>query len=95
MTEPATHDPTPAAGSSTADADPAGLVTGRRTTRLDVGVGVLVGLVVAAVVLVWRSPLVPTDPWHYVMATLGIYMSIYNLFVNLLQLLMAILGERD
>ncbi|GIL35500.1 hypothetical protein [Phycicoccus sp. DTK01] len=70
MTEPATHDPTPAAGSPTAVADPAGLVTGRRTTRLDVGVGVLVGLVVAAVVLVWRSPLVPTDPWHYVMATL-------------------------
>jgi modulator of FtsH protease len=32
---------------------------------------------------------------NYVMATLGIYMSIYNLFVNLLQLLMALLGERE
>ncbi|HWT28095.1 MAG TPA: Bax inhibitor-1/YccA family protein [Methylophilaceae bacterium] len=32
---------------------------------------------------------------NYVMATLAIYMDIYNLFVNLLQLLMALLGERD
>jgi modulator of FtsH protease len=29
------------------------------------------------------------------MATLALYMNIYNLFVNLLQLLMAILGNRD
>ncbi|WP_193726052.1 Bax inhibitor-1/YccA family protein [Pseudomethylobacillus aquaticus] len=32
---------------------------------------------------------------NYVMATLGIYMSIYNLFVNLLQLLMAFAGDRE
>ena len=32
---------------------------------------------------------------NYVMATLAIYLDIYNLFVNLLQLLMALLGERD
>jgi modulator of FtsH protease len=32
---------------------------------------------------------------NYVMATLAIYMDIYNLFVNLLQILMAILGNRD
>ena len=30
---------------------------------------------------------------NYVMATLAIYLDIYNLFVNLLQLLMALLGE--
>jgi len=30
-----------------------------------------------------------------VMATLGIYMSLYNLFINLLSLLMAFSGERD
>jgi FtsH-binding integral membrane protein len=29
------------------------------------------------------------------MATLAIYLDIYNLFVNLLQLLMALSGERD
>jgi len=32
---------------------------------------------------------------NYVMATLAIYLDIYNLFVNLLQLLMALMGERD
>lgn len=32
---------------------------------------------------------------NYVMATLSIYLDIYNLFVNLLQLLMALMGERD
>lgn len=32
---------------------------------------------------------------NYVMATLALYMNIYNLFVNLLQLLMALLGDRD
>ncbi len=32
---------------------------------------------------------------NYVMATLALYLDIYNLFVNLLSLLMALLGERD
>lgn len=32
---------------------------------------------------------------NYVMATLAIYLDIYNLFVNLLQLLMALLGNRE
>lgn len=32
---------------------------------------------------------------NYVMATLAIYLDIYNLFVNLLQLLMAFMGERE
>jgi FtsH-binding integral membrane protein len=32
---------------------------------------------------------------NYIMATLNIYLDIYNLFVNLLQLLMALMGERD
>jgi len=32
---------------------------------------------------------------NYVMATLTLYMNIYNLFVNLLQLLMALMGDRD
>jgi len=32
---------------------------------------------------------------NYVMATLSIYLNIYNLFVNLLQLLLAFAGERD
>jgi len=32
---------------------------------------------------------------NYVMATLGIYLSLYNLFISLVQLLLALLGERD
>jgi FtsH-binding integral membrane protein len=32
---------------------------------------------------------------NYIMATLALYLDIYNLFVNLLQLLMAFAGERD
>ena len=32
---------------------------------------------------------------NYVMATLALYLNIYNLFVNLLHLLMALLGERE
>ena len=32
---------------------------------------------------------------NYVMATLALYLNIYNLFVNLLQILMAVFGQRD
>lgn len=32
---------------------------------------------------------------NYVMATTGVYMSLFNIFVNLLQLLMALTGEKD
>lgn len=32
---------------------------------------------------------------NYIMATLALYMNIYNLFVNLLHLLMALIGNRD
>lgn len=32
---------------------------------------------------------------NYVMATLAIYLDIYNIFVNLLNLLMALAGNRD
>ncbi len=32
---------------------------------------------------------------NYIVATTGVYMSVYNIFVSLLQLLMALTGERD
>ncbi len=32
---------------------------------------------------------------NYIMATTGVYMSLFNIFVNLLQILMALAGERD
>ena len=44
-------------------ADP---LVGRPPNRLDAGVASLVALVTMVVAVVWRSPIVPTDPWHYV-----------------------------
>ncbi len=41
------------------------------------------------------SRIVTGGETNYVMATLALYLDIYNLFVNLLQILMAVLGERD
>ena len=41
------------------------------------------------------SRIVQGGETNYIMATLAIYLDIYNLFVNLLQLLMALSGERD
>jgi modulator of FtsH protease len=52
-------------------------------------------LLFSAFILYDVSRIVNGGETNYVMATLGIYMSIYNLFVNLLQLLMALMGERE
>ncbi len=41
------------------------------------------------------SRIVQGGETNYIMATLALYLNIYNLFVNLLQLLMAFSGERD
>lgn len=41
------------------------------------------------------SRIVQGGETNYVMATLAIYLDIYNLFLNLLQLLMALMGERE
>ena len=32
---------------------------------------------------------------NYIMATTGVYMSLFNIFANLLNILMALMGERD
>lgn len=41
------------------------------------------------------SRIVTGGETNYVMATTGVYMSLFNIFVNLLSLLMALSGERD
>jgi len=41
------------------------------------------------------SRIVTGGETNYVMATTGVYMSLFNIFANLLQLLMAFAGERD
>jgi FtsH-binding integral membrane protein len=52
-------------------------------------------LIFSAYILFDVSRIVNGGETNYIMATLGIYMSIYNLFINLLQLLMAFTGQRD
>jgi len=46
--------------------------------------------------ILWQvSQIVRGGETNYVSATLTLYMSIYNLFTSLLQLLMALTGNRD
>jgi FtsH-binding integral membrane protein len=52
-------------------------------------------LLFAGYILFDVSRIVQGGETNYVMATLALYLDIYNLFVNLLQLLMALTGERD
>lgn len=52
-------------------------------------------LLFSAFILYDVSRIVNGGETNYVMATLSLYLDIYNLFVNLLQLLMALMGERD
>jgi FtsH-binding integral membrane protein len=52
-------------------------------------------LIFSGYILYDVSRIVQGGETNYVMATLALYLDIYNLFVNLLQLLMALMGERD
>lgn len=52
-------------------------------------------LIFSAYILYDVSQIVHGGETNYIMATLALYLDIYNLFVNLLQLLMALSGERD
>ncbi len=52
-------------------------------------------LVFSGFILFDVSRIVNGGETNYVMATLGIYLSLYNLFISLLQLLLAFSGERD
>jgi modulator of FtsH protease len=52
-------------------------------------------LIFSAYILYDISQIVHGGETNYVMATLGLYLDIYNIFVNLLSLLMALSGERD
>lgn len=52
-------------------------------------------LIFSAYILFDVSRIVHGGETNYVMATLGLFLSIYNLFISLLQLLMAFSGERE
>lgn len=65
-TDRVTHDDTAADSASGRNR----VAAGRPLTRQDFMVGAVVGAVIVAVALIWRSPIVPTDPWHYVRSAL-------------------------
>ncbi len=62
---------------------------------LSLTISAIAVMIFSAYILYDVSQIVHGGETNYVMATLGLYLDIYNLFVNLLQLLMAFSGERD
>jgi modulator of FtsH protease len=52
-------------------------------------------LIFSAYILYDVSQIVNGGETNYVMATMGLYLDIYNIFINLLSLLMVFSGERD
>ena len=62
---------------------------------LSLTISAIAVLIFSAYILYDISRIVHGGETNYVMATMGLYLSIYNIFVNLLSLLMAFGGERD
>jgi FtsH-binding integral membrane protein len=62
---------------------------------LSLTISAMAVLIFSAYILFDVSQIVQGGETNYVMATLALYMDIYNLFINLLNLLMAFSGERD
>jgi modulator of FtsH protease len=62
---------------------------------LSLTISAIAVLIFSAYILFDVSQIVNGGETNYVMATLGLYLNIYNLFINLLQLLMAFTGERE
>jgi len=62
---------------------------------LSLTISAIAVMIFSAYILFDVSRIVNGGETNYVMATLALYMDIYNLFINLLSLLMAFSGERD
>ena len=62
---------------------------------LSLTISAIAVMIFSAYILFDVSRIVNGGETNYVMATLGLFLSIYNLFISLLQLLMAFSGERD
>ncbi len=62
---------------------------------LSLTISAMAVLIFSAYILYDVSQIVRGGETNYLMATLALYMDIYNLFINLLSLLMAFIGERD
>jgi FtsH-binding integral membrane protein len=62
---------------------------------LSLAISAIAVMIFSAYILFDVSRIVTGGETNYVMATLALYMDIYNLFINLLSLLMAFSGEKD
>jgi FtsH-binding integral membrane protein len=62
---------------------------------LSLTISAIAVMIFSAYILYDVSQIVHGGETNYVMATLSLYMDIYNLFINLLSLLMAFSGEKD
>jgi len=62
---------------------------------LSLTISAIAVLIFSAYILYDISQIIHGGETNYVMATLSLYMDIYNIFVHLLSLLMAFAGERD
>jgi len=62
---------------------------------LSLTISAIAVLIFSAFILYDISRIVNGGETNYVMATMSLYLSIYNIFVNLLSLLMAFSGDRD
>jgi len=62
---------------------------------LSLTISAIAVLIFSAYILYDISKIIHGGETNYVMATMGLYLNIYNIFVNLLSLLMAFTGERD
>ena len=62
---------------------------------LSLAISAIVVVVFSLFLLHDVSRIVNGGETNYIMATTGVYMSLFNIFANLLQILMALAGERD
>jgi modulator of FtsH protease len=62
---------------------------------LSLTISAIAVLIFSAYILFDISQIIHGGETNYVMATMSLYLNIYNIFVNLLSLLMAFSGERD
>lgn len=62
---------------------------------LSLAVSAIAVLIFSAYILYDVSQIIQGGETNYIMATLNIYLDIYNIFVHLLNLLMSLMGERD
>ncbi len=62
---------------------------------LSLTISAIAVMIFSAYILYDVSQIVHGGETNYVMATLSLYLDIYNLFINLLQLLMAFMGEKE